>query len=222
MFTGTSLNILRWDLHRVDESNVGDHHWLNASDACYYFHEYTPKQGFSYSPANQFVFNFKMKVRHRLEPRYRYKTAAIDEAGRRWNALLKTTAVDELTLVPIPPSKIKGDAEYDDRVWRAVQGASASLQVDARELVVQTASYAAAHEQDDGHRIRPEELELLYEVSDIAPRQTIVLFDDMLTTGCHFVAAKAAILARWPGRDVIGFFLARRVPIATDFGDLFD
>lgn len=216
------MNNLRWDLHRVDESNLSDHHWLSASDACYYFHEYTPKQGFNYSPANNFVLNFKIKVRHRSEPRYRYKTQAIDEAGRRWNVLLQTMASDQqLTLVPIPPSKAKGHAEYDDRIWRAIQIASAGRQVDARELIVQSESYAAAHEQGDGHRIRPDELQPMYQVSDIAPRQTVILFDDMLTTGCHFVAARDAILARWPSRNVVGFFLARRVPVALDPNDLF-
>lgn len=127
----------------------------------------------------------------------------------------------QLTLVPIPPSKAKGHAEYDDRIWRAIQIASAGRQVDARELIVQSESYAAAHEQGDGHRIRPDELQPMYQVSDIAPRQTVILFDDVLTTGCHFVAARDALLARWPGRNVVGFFLARRVPVALDPNDLF-
>jgi hypothetical protein len=214
---------LRWDLHRVDDSNIGDHHWLTAGDECFYFHEYTPKQGFNYSPANDFVLNFKIKVRHRNEPRYHYKTQAINEAGRRWSTLLRTMASDQqLTLVPIPPSKARDHAEYDDRVWRAIRIASTGRQVDARELIVQTESYAAAHEQGDGHRIRPEELQPMYRVSDMAPRQRVILFDDMLTTGCHFVAARNAILEKWPDRQVLGFFLARRVPVALDLSDLLD
>jgi hypothetical protein len=43
----------------------------------------------------------------------------------------------------------------------------------------------------------------------------------MLTTGCHFVAARNAILEKWPNRQVLGFFLARRVPVALDLSDLF-
>ena len=216
------MNILRWDLHRVDESNIGDHHWLEADDGCYYFHEYTPKQGFNYSPANNFILNFKIKVQYKNTPRYRYKAQAVEEAGRQWGILLKNMANDhQLTLVPIPPSKVKGHAEYDDRVWRSILIARQGRQVDAQELIIQKNSYAAAHEQEDGRRIRPDELEPLYQVSEAAPRDTVVLFDDMLTTGCHFVAAKAAILKKWPGRNVIGIFLARRVPVANHFDDLF-
>lgn len=216
------MNTLRWDLHRIDESSIGDHHWLSADDDCYYFHEYTPKKGFSFSPANQYIFNFKMKVRHRQEARYRYKTAAIEEAARRWKKVLGGLTTAELTLAPIPPSKIKTHPEFDDRVMRAIRGAATGTNAEVRELILQTESYAAAHEQEDGHRIRPEELQPLYKIAKARPRSTVILFDDMLTTGCHFVAAKAAIREQWPDCTVLGFFLARRVPSASAYADLFE
>jgi hypothetical protein len=41
--------------------------------------------------------------------------------------------------------------------------------------------------------------------------QVIGLFDDVLTTGAYFRAAS--------GVRIVGFFIARRVPEAADFGE---
>lgn len=54
------------------------------------------------------------------------------------------------------------------------------------------------------------------------PPGLIMLFDDMLTTGAHFVAATRRLGEVFPGVRVIGSFIARRVvpnPFA-DFEDL--
>jgi predicted amidophosphoribosyltransferase len=47
----------------------------------------------------------------------------------------------------------------------------------------------------------------------------IGLFDDVLTTGAHFRAAAAALRQSLSDVRIVGFFIARRVPEAADFGE---
>jgi hypothetical protein len=90
-----------------------------------------------------------------------------------------------------------------------------------KELIVQTESLDPFH---GGTRISPAELAGFYEIDEDVcgdePPKVIVVFDDMLTTGSHFKAAKAVLNARWPDIPVAGIFLARvvRLPEEDDAG----
>jgi predicted amidophosphoribosyltransferase len=46
--------------------------------------------------------------------------------------------------------------------------------------------------------------------------QVIGIFDDVLTTGAHFKAAQTVLRQQFPGAQIIGFFIARRVPETSD------
>ena len=87
-------------------------------------------------------------------------------------------------------------------------------------MILQQQSYEASHHQADGARKKPPELEAIYRVCNPGPKGTVILVDDVLTTGAHFVAARNVILAQHPATRVIGFFIARRVPV--DAADDFD
>jgi len=109
-------------------------------------------------------------------------------------------------------------------MWQVVSGVCEGKSADARELIRQSANYDAAHLAGDGTaRIKPSQLQALYEIAAPPPKPLVLLFDDVLSAGCHFRAAKSAILAAHPGTRVVGFFLARRVlPDATaDFESIF-
>ena len=101
-----------------------------------------------------------------------------------------------------------------------LRGIRANPQLDLRELVFQRASTAAVHDQEN--RPTPEQIQANYGI-DPALRdpdpQVIGLFDDVLTTGAHFRAASAALKQSFPGVRIVGFFIARRVPEAADFGE---
>ena len=43
----------------------------------------------------------------------------------------------------------------------------------------------------------------------------VAVVDDLLTTGAHFRAAATVLKAAFPDIDVVGLFLARRVPDTT-------
>ena len=157
----------------------------------------------------------------RDRPEWRYKQKAINEAAVAFRASLNDSASDRLTFVPIPPSKIKGDPLYDDRLTQMLRGIfSQDSSLDIRELVVQTANTTPAHNLDV--RPRPEDIRALYrideELAEPTPR-TIALVDDILTTGAHFRAAHSTLSTRFPAAPVIGLFIARRMPNTTNLDD---
>jgi predicted amidophosphoribosyltransferase len=62
--------------------------------------------------------------------------------------------------------------------------------------------------------LRPAERAAHYSVDESlahpAP-DVIVLFDDILTTGCHFKAMELVLKERFPDVEILGLFLARAV-----------
>ncbi|CAM3697403.1 hypothetical protein [Roseateles saccharophilus] len=207
-------------LLKVDDSNRSDHWFLTAGDRCYYFYEYTAHKGFGFSKVNSFISNLKKPPSQRYEGHYRYKGSAIQEAASLIRGVLEKSPglVTSATLVPIPPSKPPEHVDYDDRMEQVVNRACAGLQADGRCLIAQKQAYEASHLQGEGgSRIKPVDLQALYSLVAPKPRGTVILIDDVLTTGAHFVAAKGAILAEYPEVQVAGIFLARRaIPAPAD------
>jgi len=196
---------------KIDDQNRSDHSDLTADDECYFLFEYTSHKNYSFSKTNSLISNLKKRpsLRHTLQ--YQYKTNAIRGCGELLSAAINMQWLAGATLVPVPPSKVRTDPEYDDRILRicrAIQNA-----VDVRELVVQRHTLPADHESG-GHRLSVEDLLDAYaideSVADPAP-QSIGIVDDVLTNGRHFRAVKLTLQARFPGVDVAGFFIARRV-----------
>lgn len=201
-------------LRAIDDSNRAAHYYLTADDICYYLHEFTARKGYAFSPGNQFIFNFKKSPTKKNETHYQHKVRAIETAAGWYRAIFSQVkgAFEDCTFVPIPPSKVRTHPEYDDRMWQVVQAACKGTGADVREMIRQTTSYEAAHMAgDSAERIKPAALQALYEVDQAPPKAHVLLFDDVLSAGCHFKAAKAAIIATHPQAKVVGFFLARRV-----------
>lgn len=207
-------------LQAIDDSNRSAHYYLTPDDECYFLHEFTARKGYGFSPGNQFIFNFKKSPTKRQEPQYQHKIRAIGWAISTYRAILDQVlgVYQGATFAPIPPSKTPGHPEYDDRMWQVVRGICDGKGADARELITQTGNYDAAHLAGEGvARIKPTQLQALYSLSAPPPKPLVLLFDDVLSAGCHFRAAKSTILSAFPATRVVGFFLARRVlPDATD------
>lgn len=147
----------------------------------------------------------------RGRPEWRYKEWAINRSADLLREAIPQEWLAGATLVPIPPSKAKDDPRYDDRLVRVLQRVDAGL--DVRELVIQEGSTSAAHESDD--RPRPDDLLAIYKIDEtkVEPEPNkLVLFDDLLTTGCHFKAAARLLREGFPNKSIIGLFIARRAP----------
>lgn len=200
-------------LTAVDEDMLDDHYYLNGDDYCNFIGEYTARKGYSYSDTNQLIANFKKSPKLRGTPQWRYKQQAINQVGRSLATCL-THWADEITLVPIPPSKCKTDAEYDNRMTRALNICKHHIpDIEYRELILQTVSTDAAHLTDE--RPIPEELIRIYDC-DLnlleGVREKVIIVDDMLTTGCHFKAMQTILRKHLPNNIIAGVFVARRVP----------
>jgi len=122
-------------LSRIDDLTRRDHTFLEAEDKCLYLGEYTARKGYQYSDTNKLIINLKKPMERRGLAEWRYKRLAIADAGRQLRE-----AVDALnpqwlsmaTVVPMPPSKIRSDPMYDDRVLQMVGAMGTGLQLDVR------------------------------------------------------------------------------------------
>jgi hypothetical protein len=217
----TSKSSFPHRLTQVDELSRPDHYYLSADDTCYFLGEYTAQKGFAFSATNQLILNFKKPVDRKGKAEWRYKEQAIRQAAEAFRKALNDKWLNGALLVPIPPSKARTDPLYDDRMPRMLRAIRPEPQLDVRELIIQNASTDAAHHSDT--RPRPEDLEALYaldrKLTTPAPK-VIGLFDDVLTTGAHFKAAQSLLHKAFPGVQVIGLFIARRVPEAMDIEDI--
>lgn len=211
---------------KIDAALLDDHRYLTAADECYYLGDYLPGEGYAASPVNNLIANLKKPVARRHLPEYRYKEQAIANLSALLRQLLKAEALKQFTLIPAPPSKVRSDPSYDDRLIRVLKGIAPD--VDAREAIECVESKRAHHEFTAGER-RPTPTEMAANMrlvpSALAPvplKQNVILFDDVLTNGTHFVACKRLLLAHRPELRVAGLFVGRtkRRSAGEDFEDL--
>ena len=197
---------------KIDDSNRGDHYYLTPEHECFFFYEFTAGKLAGHSPGNHLIRNLKKLVSRKHLPDYKYKNQAILDSIQLLNGAFITGAslLANAIVCPIPPSKALNDPEYDDRMTQIAIGACQGTNGICHELVKQTQSYGSAHHQQDGGRPKPHDLEAIYKVGNILAKPIVILVDDVLTTGSHFVAARNVILKAYPDTRVIGFFIARR------------
>lgn len=217
IFGGTLPNFTR-----IDDSNIHDHPRLRADDEIYYLFEYTSGKNYSFSTTNQLISNLKKKPSREHLYEYRYKRGAMRDCSGWLSGAINHSWLNGATLVPIPPSKARSDPEYDDRMTQICRNILVPFPLDVRELVVQNASTAAAHESSE--RLTVEELLEIYEIDETiaAPTsQRIAIVDDVLTAGTHYRAMQILLSGRFSNVPIVGMFIARRVFPEVDLTALF-
>jgi len=200
----------------IDESNRGDHFHLEVGDQCLFLFEYTSGKGYSFSVTNGLINNLKKKPSKKNTNlnEYRYKVQEISRCMTWFSQGLNPEWLAKATLVPVPPSKAKGDPEYDDRMLQVCKGIPAQFSIDVRELVIQRESIRAAHECTPGERPGIDEIAANYVINEAVadPEPKVIgIIDDVLTAGTHFKAMQKVLKARFSRVPVIGIFVARRV-----------
>lgn len=146
-------------------------------------------------------------------PDWKYKQNAIAEiAGELKMPLRAVVDFGRSTIVPIPPSKTRANEQYDDRLLQILKRACPA-DADIQELILTEADMDAAHERSLN---RPSIGDILhnYVLSEVQPlqvRENIIPFDDVISAGNHFVACRQFMEQYFPGRKIIGVFVARRV-----------
>ena len=220
-------------LSKIGDLEEQDHHHLPPGATCFFWGEYTPPKyvdgrPWDFSATNQLIFNFKKKMDKRGQPGWQFKEQAITQVAAsyaknwKWDELVRLNTM----LVPIPPSKKRDDPAYDDRMLATLKKVAimSRQKLDIRDCLSFDGSIPASHESDD----RPS-LEQLYDALEFdqtvgkpeAQPKVIMLFDDMLTSGAHYVAASRRLAEYYPGVKVVGQFVARR-RIPNPFEDLDD
>lgn len=211
-------------LTKIDDLTRGDHTHLEVDDECLFFGDYTARVGAAYSKTNQLIYNFKKPLSRKGKNDWPYKARAINAAAAAFSDSIDVR-FSNITLVPVPPSKLKTDPKYDDRLMEMLGKLKAprGAVVDVRELVVQTEPMPAAH--DSANRPPPSDWEKVYAIDERLAENIptwICIVDDLLVTGCRFRAMSNVLKKRFPQVRITGLFIARRVPLAVDVEDIFD
>ena len=194
-------------IRQIDDLNRDDHAYLKRADECYFLYEYTAGEGRQAGEIDRLIHDLKKKPGDRG---YRYKAESIAHCAAAFSETLTADWVAAVALIPIPPSRIAADLDYDDRISRICRGIRQPGRLDVRELIEQIRSTGTFHE---GQRRRPAELRANYRFNEEYLEELpaiVAVVDDMLTTGSHFRAVKDMILERAPDCRVIGLFVARR------------
>ncbi len=106
-------------LQKIDPTNRGDHYYLVDEDECYFLYEYTAHAGWQGGATNQLIHNLQKK---RNAGGYQYKTPAIAQCAQAFSEVINADWLAHASLVPTPPSKIRTDVDYDDRICRVCNG----------------------------------------------------------------------------------------------------
>jgi hypothetical protein len=200
-------------LLRIDESTRSQHFSLRESDRCFYIWEYTAGKRYDFSPTNQLISNLKIKPSWiaKSPNRHYYKQQAINHAAEGLLHFLPRAYVEQrATFIPVPGSKVVGDAEYDPRMLHVLQRAFQGWAADIRPMLELTHSIPADHETAD--RIPYDELLTISRLNDTSGnplRPIVVVVDDVLNSGKHFQVAQTLLSAQAPTAEIRGLFVAR-------------
>ena len=217
-----SENTSAFRVIRIDEALRQDHSYLTADDECFCLGEYQPRGAFNAGPVNNLISNYKKSVTKRGLLEYDHKERAILTVASLVKGVINTNAFKTCTFIPIPPSKTRADPLYDDRLARSLRAVDTDL--DVRELLVAKQSMRAHHEFQSGEkRPTPADLYAMLAIDESClqtpVKNTIILFDDLITNGTHFKACKKLLKERLPERTVVGLFIGRvkRPDVLPDF-----
>lgn len=196
-------------IRKIGELERQDHSYLTAEHDCYFFGEYTARAGFAHSSTNSIISNIKKKPGVKGTAQWQYKLRDMQTVAAALRGAINPESYGVITLVPIPPSKLRADPEYDSRIADIAR--MVSPQANVRELLETVVPRDSLHASDQ--RLAPHELIATIQLQEALcdpPPHNIILVDDVITTGCSFVACSTILRARFPGVRIDGMFAARR------------
>lgn len=194
-------------LQKIDDSLLQEHSCLEPTDHCYFFGEYAGRQGYGHSEMNQLIYNFKKSMDRKGQPDWHYKQDSIKQVA---HLLLSTPIWPKLktcTWVLIPPSKSKSDPQYDDRLLRVLHEIKKTEGfLDIRDMLSTRTNRNANHNPDSKRMTAKEHLDnLKLDTALLKPvPRTIVIFDDVITSGASFKAAQSVLRKHFPETPIGG------------------
>lgn len=187
---------------------------LDDNDLCFYFIDYTDG-GYDKSKSNSKVLNFKKDIAYRdNKVVWGFRKREVEDfASKIHNVLKQNSDRDNFVLIPCPTSKPKSHSEFNDRlvcVMKFLKQKNSSYKIcdcfDRTEVV------KPAHH--GGSRCVEEIKKTLFLSPPphfLSKENSVILIDDVLTTGAHFKACQMMIMSEWeiPQQKIIGLFLAK-------------
>lgn len=195
---------------------------LSNDDVCYFYYEYTPRKSKWYSQANMVVRDYKASRNEILsDPGLRARKAYaigfyasilgsfFEAKHMRVGGMALSQLGPQIGLVPMPPSKPKGHADYDDR------------NVQTCMLLQERYGFRLCRDVETASDVGPSHLsgeprttERTY--SSLALRGTsarecrfVFVIDDVIASGAHYSAIRRLLRESGYAMFMCGMFLAR-------------
>lgn len=189
-------------LHRLD-IEIHPRPYIALDDSCSYFLE-KESEGYSKSDANNIIYNFKKPINRKGMDDWKYKEKAICQLSDMLNHIKFPKCI----LIPAPTSNPRNTANWDDRLDQCVDSITQQDVVVVKALDVAT-SQTPAHLGGSRNIESIKKATSLSDLAEYADYDTVVILDDVLTTGAHFKAWKEMILDDNPNiKKVYGVFFA--------------
>ena len=206
------------NLQRIDELTRRDHYYLGNDDECYFFGEYSARNGRSFGDTNELIVNLSVPVKYRNTAKWTRRERAVSRLGQLFGAAFAPDRIRAVTFVPLPPVQPKEHPAYDDKMRAVLQAMGAGL--DVRELIVMVSAREVV--ELSSLRVGPDVLfssmRVVSALADPAP-SAIFLCGDVLVTGANFVAARRRLEISLPHVPVFGLFAARKLLETDEYDD---
>jgi predicted amidophosphoribosyltransferase len=179
----------------------------------WYARIYTARAGFQYSDSNQLIFNLKKDPKAK-EAELVHKRKAIQQFASELTVLLGgRTDGPPFYLIPIPSSKTPSHSEFDNRLDEVARlVCDAVPRAKYCPILVRRSDISQAHkaeaERDPEVTYASVEVDLSLYSGQIESK-SLVLVDDVLTTGATFTGCRRRVLEAIPGSKVSGIFWAK-------------
>jgi predicted amidophosphoribosyltransferase len=202
-------------LSRIDALTRREHYFLGDQDLCYYFGEYTGRNGRPFSLIGALIQDLLQPRDPAVEKQEYRKDRALGRVAQWLHEVFDPVSIADATFVPLPQSGSGVRTDNDDRMFRILKRCADGL--DVRRLIELAGSNASGESSlRAGPDMLYENMRVVLALTEPKPR-ALFLVDDLLTTGANFVAAKRRILQVIPDIPVFGLFVARK---ALDSGDV--
>lgn len=209
----------------LDADDIESYEHLETNDSIVYLQEYSSGSSF-HTEGNSLIYNLKKSPDTKGTMQWGYKEQAMTRVARFISSAMDNLATDEKTVywIPVPPSKIDTHEQFDDRMNQILIKAK-KLSNNPHNIIAnniyQTRNREASSTTNKSRGVEAlKALEDQYEMRDIlgydAESDLIVIFDDVLTSGCHFRAVKNVVLKSYPNAEIGGIFVARTVKAQQD------